>query len=81
VAAASSASDQRWCDVDHVTYDSVQGENVNVIVDSNDRHSDPKSGTAAHSNVQIAATGAVVHLGTGARAADCRRINTLLLGE
>jgi len=56
--------DKRWCEVDHVTYESVKAKNVHVIGDSTIGIPVPKSGTIANAMGKIAAT-AVVHLVNG----------------
>src|SRR2546422_883507 len=56
--------DKRWCEVDHVTYESVKAKNVHVIGDSTIGIPVPKSGTIANAMGKIAAT-AVVNLING----------------
>jgi NADPH-dependent 2,4-dienoyl-CoA reductase/sulfur reductase-like enzyme len=51
--------DKRWCEVDHVTYESVKAKNVHVIGDSTIGIPVPKSGTIANSMGKIAATAVV----------------------
>jgi len=58
------SNDKRWCEVDHVTYESVKARNVHVIGDATIGIPVPKSGTIANSMGKIAAT-AVVHLLNG----------------
>ena len=75
VAADLVGVDKRWCEVDHVTYESVKAKNVHVIGDSTIGIPIPKSGTAANSMGKIAAT-AVVHLINGRAAPPMPPINT-----
>jgi sulfide dehydrogenase [flavocytochrome c] flavoprotein chain len=56
--------DKRWCEVNHVTYESVKAKDVHVIGDSTVGIPVPKSGTIANSMGKIAAI-AVVHLLNG----------------
>lgn len=53
--------DKRWCEVDHVTYESVKQKNVHVIGDSTIGLPVPKSGNVANAMGKICAT-AVVNL-------------------
>jgi sulfide dehydrogenase [flavocytochrome c] flavoprotein subunit len=56
--------DKRWCEVDHVTYESVKQKNIHVIGDSTIGLPVPKSGNVANAMGKICAT-AVVHLLNG----------------
>jgi sulfide dehydrogenase [flavocytochrome c] flavoprotein chain len=56
--------DKRWCEVNHVTYESVKAKDVHVIGDATIGIPVPKSGTIANSMGKIAAT-AVVQLLNG----------------
>jgi NADPH-dependent 2,4-dienoyl-CoA reductase/sulfur reductase-like enzyme len=56
--------DKRWCEVDHVTYESVKQKNIHVIGDSTIGLPVPKSGNIANAMGKICAT-AVVHLLNG----------------
>jgi NADPH-dependent 2,4-dienoyl-CoA reductase/sulfur reductase-like enzyme len=53
--------DKRWCEVDHVTYESVKAKHVHVVGDATIGIPAPKSGTVANSMGKIAAI-AVVQL-------------------
>ena len=64
VQADLVAGDKRWCEVDHVTYESVKHRNIHVIGDSTIGIPVPKSGTVANAMGKIAAS-AVVHLLSG----------------
>jgi len=75
VAADLVGVDKRWCEVDHVTYESVKAKNVHVIGDATIGIPVPKSGTVANSMGKIAAT-AVVHLINGRAAPQMPPINT-----
>jgi NADPH-dependent 2,4-dienoyl-CoA reductase/sulfur reductase-like enzyme len=65
VQADLVGADKRWCEVDHVTYESVKHPNVHVVGDATTGLPVPKSGTIANAMGKIAAS-AVVHL-LGAR--------------
>jgi NADPH-dependent 2,4-dienoyl-CoA reductase/sulfur reductase-like enzyme len=67
--------DKRWCEVNHVTYESVKAKNVHVIGDATIGIPVPKSGTVANSMGKIAAT-AVVHLLNGRAAPPMPPVNT-----
>src|SRR3989449_883193 len=67
--------DKRWCEVDHVTYESVKAKNIHVVGDATIGIPAPKSGTVANSMGKIAAT-AVVHLINGRPAPQMAPINT-----
>jgi NADPH-dependent 2,4-dienoyl-CoA reductase/sulfur reductase-like enzyme len=75
VQADLVGTDKRWCEVDHVTYESVKAKNVHVIGDATIGIPVPKSGTVANSMGKIAAT-AVVHLLNGRPAPPMPPINT-----
>jgi NADPH-dependent 2,4-dienoyl-CoA reductase/sulfur reductase-like enzyme len=64
VQADLVGADRRWCEVDHVTYESVKARNVHVIGDSTIGLPVPKSGTIANAMGKIAAN-AVVSLING----------------
>ncbi len=64
VQADLVGADRRWCEVDHVTYESVKHKNVHVIGDSTIGLPVPKSGNIANAMGKIAAS-AVVHLLAG----------------
>src|SRR3990172_7991461 len=61
VEADLVGGDKRWCEVDHVTYESVKQKNIHVIGDSTIGLPVPKSGNIANAMGKICAT-AVVHL-------------------
>jgi sulfide dehydrogenase [flavocytochrome c] flavoprotein subunit len=61
VQADLVGGDRRWCEVNHVTYESVKQKNIHVIGDSTIGIPAPKSGTVANAMGKIAAN-AVVHL-------------------
>ena len=56
--------DGRWCEVNHVTFESVKQRNIHVIGDATVGLPVPKSGTIANATGKICAT-AVVHLLNG----------------
>jgi NADPH-dependent 2,4-dienoyl-CoA reductase/sulfur reductase-like enzyme len=64
VQADLVGADKRWCEVNHVTYESVKHKNVHVIGDSTIGLPVPKSGTVANAMGKICAS-AVVHLLNG----------------
>jgi NADPH-dependent 2,4-dienoyl-CoA reductase/sulfur reductase-like enzyme len=64
VQADLVGGDKRWCEVNHVTYESVKHPNIHVIGDSTIGIPVPKSGTVANAMGKIAAS-AVVHLLNG----------------
>jgi NADPH-dependent 2,4-dienoyl-CoA reductase/sulfur reductase-like enzyme len=70
-----AGADKRWCEVDHVTYESVKHRNVHVIGDSTIGLPVPKSGTIANSMGKICAH-AVVSLMSGRPAAAVPPLNT-----
>jgi len=61
VEADLVGGDKRWCEVDHVTYESVKHKNIHVIGDSTIGLPVPKSGNIANAMGKICAV-AVVHL-------------------
>ncbi len=61
VQADLVGADKRWCQVDHVTYESVKHKAIHVIGDSTIGLPVPKSGTVANAMGKICAN-AVVHL-------------------
>ncbi|MEK7385214.1 MAG: FAD-dependent oxidoreductase [candidate division NC10 bacterium] len=61
VQADLVGADKRWCEVDHVTYESVKHKAIHVIGDSTIGLPVPKSGTVANAMGKICAN-AVVHL-------------------
>jgi sulfide dehydrogenase [flavocytochrome c] flavoprotein subunit len=75
VQADLVGADRRWCEVDHVTYESVKAKDVHVVGDATIGIPAPKSGTVANSMGKIAAT-AVVHLLNGRPAPEMPPINT-----
>ncbi len=60
VQADLVGADKRWCEVNHVTYESVKAPNVHVIGDATIGLPVPKSGNVANAMGKICAT-AVVH--------------------
>jgi NADH dehydrogenase FAD-containing subunit len=64
VQADLVGADKRWCEVDHVTYESAKHRNVHVIGDSTTGLPVPKSGTIANAMGKICAN-AVVSLLSG----------------
>src|SRR5207244_3362434 len=64
VQADLVGADKRWCEVDHVTYESVKHKNVHVVGDSTIGLPVPKSGNIANAMGKICAV-AVVHLLNG----------------
>jgi NADPH-dependent 2,4-dienoyl-CoA reductase/sulfur reductase-like enzyme len=61
VEADLVGADKRWCEVDHVTYESVKHKNIHVVGDSTIGLPVPKSGNIANAMGKICAV-AVVHL-------------------
>ena len=59
VQADLVGADKRWCEVDHVTYESVKAKNIHVIGDSTTGIPVPKSGTVANAMGKIAANAVV----------------------
>ena len=72
--AGLTGADGRWCEVDHVTYESVKGKNVHVIGDATIGLPVPKSGTVANSTGKIAAQ-AVVSLMNNRAPAEMAPVN------
>jgi NADPH-dependent 2,4-dienoyl-CoA reductase/sulfur reductase-like enzyme len=64
VQADLVGADKRWCEVDHVTYESVKHKNVHVIGDATIGLPVPKSGNVANAMGKICAT-AIVQLLAG----------------
>ncbi len=64
VQADLVGADKRWCEVDHVTYESVKHRHVHVIGDATTGLPVPKSGTIANAMGKISAN-AVVQLVNG----------------
>jgi sulfide dehydrogenase [flavocytochrome c] flavoprotein chain len=64
VEADLVGGDRRWCEVDHITYESVKAKNVHIIGDSTIGIPVPKSGTVANAMGKICAN-AVVSLVNG----------------
>src|SRR5262245_3749330 len=75
VQADLVGADKRWCEVDHLTYESVKAKNVHVIGDSTIGIPVPKSGTVANAMGKIAAS-AVVSLLNDRPVTPMPRINT-----
>jgi len=67
--------DKRWCEVDHVTYESLKARNVHVIGDATIGLPVPKSGTIANAQGKIAAA-AVVSLLNNRPVAPMPPLNT-----
>jgi sulfide dehydrogenase [flavocytochrome c] flavoprotein chain len=59
VAADLAGSDQRWCEVNHVTYESVKHPSVHVIGDATTGLPVPKSGNVANAMGKICASAVV----------------------
>jgi NADPH-dependent 2,4-dienoyl-CoA reductase/sulfur reductase-like enzyme len=57
-------ADKRWCEVDHITYESLKHKNIHVVGDATIGLPVPKSGNVANAMGKICAT-AVVHLLNG----------------
>jgi sulfide dehydrogenase [flavocytochrome c] flavoprotein subunit len=57
-------ADKRWCEVDHVTYESVRHKNIHVVGDSTIGLPVPKSGNVANAMGKICAV-AITHLLNG----------------
>ena len=64
VQADLVGADKRWCEVNHVTYESVKHKNIHVVGDATIGLPVPKSGTIANAMGKICAN-AVVHLLNG----------------
>jgi NADPH-dependent 2,4-dienoyl-CoA reductase/sulfur reductase-like enzyme len=75
VQADLVGADKRWCEVDHVTYESVKQKDIHVIGDATIGLPVPKSGTVANSMGKICAT-AVVHRLSGKEPPAMAPINT-----
>ena len=75
VQADLVGADKRWCEVDHVTYESVKHRNVHVIGDSTTGMPVPKSGTIANAMGKICAS-SIVHLLNGRPAPPIPPLNT-----
>jgi sulfide dehydrogenase [flavocytochrome c] flavoprotein chain len=75
VQADLVGADKRWCEVNHVTYESVKAKDVHVVGDATIGIPAPKSGTVANSMGKIAAT-VVVSLLNGRPAPEMPPINT-----
>jgi NADPH-dependent 2,4-dienoyl-CoA reductase/sulfur reductase-like enzyme len=75
VEADLVGNDKRWCEVDHVTYESLKAKNVHVIGDATIGLPVPKSGTIANAQGKIAAN-AVVSLLNGRPVAQMPPLNT-----
>jgi len=75
VQADLVGADKRWCEVDHVTYESLKHRNVHVVGDSTTGLPVPKSGTMANAMGKICAS-AVVHLMSGRTAPPIPPLNT-----
>ena len=75
VQADLVGADKRWCEVNHVTYESVKAKDAHVVGDATIGIPAPKSGTVANSMGKIAAT-AVVHLLNGRPVPEMPPINT-----
>jgi NADPH-dependent 2,4-dienoyl-CoA reductase/sulfur reductase-like enzyme len=75
VQADLVGADRRWCEVDHVTYESLKHRNVHVVGDSTIGLPVPKSGTIANAMGKICAN-AVVSLLNGRPAAAVPPLNT-----
>jgi sulfide dehydrogenase [flavocytochrome c] flavoprotein chain len=75
VQADLVGADKRWCEVNHVTYESVKARDVHVVGDATIGIPAPKSGTVANSMGKIAAT-AVAHLLNGRPVPEMPPINT-----
>jgi NADPH-dependent 2,4-dienoyl-CoA reductase/sulfur reductase-like enzyme len=75
VQADLVGADKRWCEVNHVTYESVKAKNVHVIGDSTTGLPVPKSGNVANAMGKACAT-AIVHLLNGKAAPEIPPGNT-----
>jgi len=62
VQADLVGADKRWCEVDHLTYESVKHKNVHVIGDSTIGLPVPKAGNVANAMGKISATAIVALL-------------------
>ena len=82
VQADLVGADKRWCEVDHVTYESVKAKNVHVIGDSHDRHSRAEVGHGGQRHGQDLRANAVVSLVNGRPGdSDAAHQHVLQLGE
>lgn len=75
VQADLVGADKRWCEVDHVTYESLKHRNVHVVGDATTGLPVPKSGTVANAMGKICAN-AVVSLMNGRPAPAVPPLNT-----
>jgi len=75
VQADLVGADKRWCEVDHVTYESAKHRTVHVVGDSTTGLPVPKSGTIANAMGKICAS-SVVHLLNGQPAPPIPPLNT-----
>jgi len=75
VQADLVGADRRWCEVDHVTYESAKHKGVHVVGDATIGLPVPKSGTIANSMGKICAN-AVVQLLNGRPAPPVPPVNT-----
>jgi NADPH-dependent 2,4-dienoyl-CoA reductase/sulfur reductase-like enzyme len=75
VQADLVGADRRWCEVNHVTYESVKARNVHVIGDSTTGLPVPKSGNVANAMGKACAT-AIVHALNGKTAPEIPPGNT-----
>jgi len=75
VQADLVGADRRWCEVDHVTYESAKHRHAHVVGDSTIGLPVPKSGTIANAMGKICAN-AVVSLMNGRPAAAVPPLNT-----
>jgi cytochrome c553/NADPH-dependent 2,4-dienoyl-CoA reductase/sulfur reductase-like enzyme len=75
VQADLVGADKRWCEVDHVTYESLKHRGVHVVGDATTGLPVPKSGTIANAMGKICAN-AVVHLMSGRPALAVPPVNT-----
>jgi NADPH-dependent 2,4-dienoyl-CoA reductase/sulfur reductase-like enzyme len=64
VQADLVGADKRWCEVNHLTYESVKAKNVHVVGDSTIGLPVPKSGNVANNMGKVAAV-AIAHLLSG----------------
>ena len=63
VQADLVGADKRWCEVDHVTYESAKHKHVHVVGDATTGLPVPKSGTIANAMGKICANAVVSLLG------------------
>src|SRR5207253_4040263 len=75
VQADLVAADKRWCEVDHVTYESLKHRNVHVVGDATTGLPVPKSGTMANAMGKICAN-AVASVMNGRPAPEVPPVNT-----